>query len=135
MIVMDSSAVVAILIGEPDQEKFVDIIGKSALCFMSAANLLETRIVLFNRKRDAATHILDAFIVDAGAEIIAVTRQTSDIAFEAFLRYGKGQGSGAGLNYGDCFSYALAKEMDLPLLFKGNDFAQTDIPAATKAFS
>ena len=135
MIVMDSSAVGAILIGEPDQEKFVDIIGKSALCFMSAANLLETRIVLFNRKRDAATHILDAFIVDAGAEIIAVTRQTSDIAFEAFLRYGKGQGSGAGLNYGDCFSYALAKEMDLPLLFKGNDFAQTDIPAATKAFS
>lgn len=135
MIVMDSSAVVAILIGEPDQEKFVDIIGKSALCFMSAANLLETRIVLFNRKRDAATHILDAFIVDAGAEIIAVTRQTSDIAFEAFLRYGKGQGSGAGLNYGDCFSYALAKEMDLPLLFKGNDFAQTDITAATETFS
>jgi ribonuclease VapC len=69
-------------------------------------------------------------LTDAEIQIVDVTRQTSDIAFDAFLRYGKGQGKGAGLNFGDCFSYALAKEMDLPLLFKGNDFSQTDLVAA-----
>ncbi|MBT3535636.1 MAG: type II toxin-antitoxin system VapC family toxin [Rhodospirillaceae bacterium] len=135
MIVLDSSAVIAILRGEPEQERFVEIIDNVESCHMSAATLLETRIVLFNRKRESATHVLDAFIADTAIDIVDVTRQTTDIAFEAFLRYGKGQGSGASLNFGDCFSYALAKQMDLPLLFKGNDFSQTDIVTAASIYS
>ena len=135
MIVLDSSAVIAILRGEPEQERFVEIIDNVESCHMSAATLLETRIVLFNRKRESATHVLDAFIADTAIDIVDVTRQTTDIAFEAFLRYGKGQGSGASLNVGDCSSYALAKQMDLPLLCKGNDFSQTDIVTAASIYS
>ena len=134
MIVMDSSAVVAILRDEPERQQFIDIIDRSEYCYFSAANMLETRIVLHNLLRERSSIALDAFFADTNPKVIDVTRKTSDVAFEAFLRYGKGQGKGAGLNFGDCFSYALAKEMDLPLLFKGNDFSQTDIRVATQEY-
>ena len=135
MIVVDSSAVVAILRDEPERQQFITIFDESEKCYISAATLLETRIVLHNQLLDGASVSLDAFLSGTDTQISDVSRTTSDIAFEAFLRYGKGQGIGAGLNFGDCFSYALAKQMNLPLLYKGNDFSQTDIQAATKTTS
>jgi|APSaa5957512535_1039671.scaffolds.fasta_scaffold85078_3 ribonuclease VapC len=130
MIVLDTSAIIAIIYNEEERQLFIEIIDRTQARFLSAASLLETKIVLHRRLRESASITLGSFLTDAEIQIVDVTRQTSDIAFDAFLRYGKGQGKGAGLNFGDCFSYALAKEMDLPLLFKGNDFSQTDLVAA-----
>ncbi|MBT3331742.1 MAG: type II toxin-antitoxin system VapC family toxin [Rhodospirillaceae bacterium] len=128
--VLDTSAIIAIIYNEEERQLFIEIIDRTQARFLSAASLLETKIVLHRRLRESASITLGSFLTDAEIQIVDVTRQTSDIAFDAFLRYGKGQGKGAGLNFGDCFSYALAKEMDLPLLFKGNDFSQTDLVAA-----
>ena len=130
MIVLDTSAIIAIIYNEEERQLFIEIIDRTQARFLSAASLLETKIVLHRRLRESASITLGSFLTDAEIQIVDVSRQTSDIAFDAFLRYGKGQGKGAGLNFGDCFSYALAKEMDLPLLFKGNDFSQTDLVAA-----
>ena len=130
MIVLDTSAIIAIIYNEEERQLFIEIIDRTQARFLSAASLLETKIVLHRRLRESASITLGSFLTDAEIQIVDVTRQTSDIAFDAFLRYGKGQGKGAGLNFGDCFSYALAKEMDLPLLFKGNDFSQTDLVAS-----
>ncbi|MDP6689615.1 MAG: type II toxin-antitoxin system VapC family toxin [Alphaproteobacteria bacterium] len=133
--VVDTSAIIAILRDEPERRRFNEIIESVDACYFSTASLLETRIVLHSRKRDRVLLTLDGFMSEADIEIVDVSRDIAEIAFDAFRKYGKGQGKGAGLNYGDCFSYALAKEMDLPLLFKGNDFSQTDIRAATELYS
>ena len=93
---------------------------------ISAATLLESRMVA---KRDNCLSELAELLVTLDAEIIAVDQAQADIAFQGFLRYWKGQHP-AGLNFGDCFSYALAKAYDEPLLFKGDDFPRTDIAAA-----
>ncbi len=130
MIVIDSSAIVAILRNEPEKRALSEIVVSADVCYMSAATLLETRIVLFRRFGEGAELAIDAFVENLGVKIIDVTRETADIAFDAFRHYGKGMGHAASLNFGDCFSYALAKQMDLPLLYKGNDFPQTDIPSA-----
>ncbi|MDP6875016.1 MAG: type II toxin-antitoxin system VapC family toxin [Alphaproteobacteria bacterium] len=133
--VIDTSAIIAILRDEPERRRFNEIIESVDACYFSTASLLETRIVLHSRKRDRVLLTLDGFMSEADIEIVDVSRDIAEIAFDAFRKYGKGQGKGARLNYGDCFSYALAKEMDLPLLFKGNDFSQTDIRAATELYS
>ena len=97
--------------------------------YLSAANLLEARMVLFGRNRNFPDD-LDDFLQQVRIQIEPVTEQQSDIAFEAFKRFGKGSGHKAGLNFGDCLAYALAKERGIPLLFKGDDFSHTDITAA-----
>ena len=100
---------------------------------MSAATLLELTIVLATRNRQAAPDTIreiDEFVLSAAMAVEAVTEEQTQIARIAYLRYGKGTGHPAQLNFGDCFAYALAKAMDVPLLYKGDDFAKTDIHSA-----
>ena len=128
--VVDTSALVAIMGNEPERHRFNRMIEAAAATYVSAASLLETRIVLFARSRDSAVLALDAFLLKSGMIVTGVSPRIADIAFDAYRRYGKGTGHGAALNYGDCFAYALAKHLGAPLLFKGDDFSQTDIQAA-----
>lgn len=133
MIVVDSSAVVAIFRQEDDADDFARSIATDDDPIMSAANLVETSIVLRGLKKSAphkAERWLDEFIKAAGIRIEPVTVDQAHAARSAHLQFGKGTGHGAALNYGDCFAYALAKEMEAPLLCKGTDFRLTDIGIA-----
>jgi len=130
VIVIDSSAVIAIFRQEDDVPYYVRCIATDDDPIMSVVNILETSIVLRGLKKippDKAERWLDEFIETAGIRIEPVTQEQARAARSAHLRFGKGTGHDAALNYGDCFSYALAKEMNAPLLCKGNDFPKTDI--------
>lgn len=129
MIVVDTSALIAILDREPDAALYAEAIAEADSPLISAATLLELHIVMLNRRGARAAQIVDRLIQDAGFQIEYFTAQHLELAREAYARYGKGRNS-AGLNYGDCFSYALAKATGLPLLFKGEDFSKTDLPSA-----
>ena len=128
--VIDTSALIAIMGDEPERHTFNKLIEAAVDPCISAATLLETRMVLFARSGDTAILALDAFLLKSGMTVVEVSPRLADIAFDAHRHFGKGTGHGANLNYGDCFSYALAKYLDVPLLFKGNDFSQTDIASA-----
>jgi ribonuclease VapC len=133
MIVVDSSAIIAIFRQEDDAEDYAKGIATDDDPIMSAANLVETSIVLRGLKKVApeqAERWLDDFIEAAGIRIEPVTPDQAQAARSAHLRFGKGTGHRAALNCGDCFAYALAKAMDAPLLCKGNDFRLTDIGIA-----
>ncbi|HEX2229569.1 MAG TPA: type II toxin-antitoxin system VapC family toxin [Candidatus Binatia bacterium] len=127
--VVDTSALIAILDREPDAALYAEAIAEADAPLISAATLLELHIVMLNRRGAAAAQIVDQLVKDAGFQIENFTAQYLELAREAYARYGKGRNT-AGLNYGDCFSYALAKATGLPLLFKGEDFSKTDLPAA-----
>ena len=129
MIVVDTSALIAILDREPDAALYAEAIAETDSPLISAATLLELHIVMLNRHGGRAGQLVDRLIQDAGFQIEHFTAQHLELAREAYARYGKGRNS-AGLNYGDCFSYALAKATGLPLLFKGEDFSKTDLVAA-----
>ncbi|MDE2667663.1 MAG: type II toxin-antitoxin system VapC family toxin [Acidobacteriota bacterium] len=131
--VVDTSALVAIMNDEPERRQFNELIEAATATYVSAASLLETRIVLFARTGDSAVLALDAFLLKSGMMVMEVAPRIADIAFDAYRRYGKSSGHGASLNYGDCFSYALARHLDAPLLFKGEDFAKTDVRSAAEA--
>jgi ribonuclease VapC len=124
--IVDTSALIAILRKEQGYQSFIETLLKADRVRISAATLLESRMVAH---RDNGLAELAELLVTLDAEIIAVDQAQTDVAFQGFLRYGKGQHP-AGLNFGDCFSYALAKVYDEPLLFKGNDFPRTDIDTA-----
>jgi ribonuclease VapC len=129
--IADSSAVIAILHREPEARNFLRALSVAPICRISAATYLETGVVLVRREPTGmAREALDTLIVDHGIVIEPVTREQARIALDAFGRFGKGSGHPASLNYGDCFSYALAKDTGEPLLFKGNDFSQTDLVPA-----
>ncbi|WP_432347239.1 type II toxin-antitoxin system VapC family toxin [Shinella yambaruensis] len=130
MIVLDTSALIAILTDEPERRAFNEAIERAATRMMSAATLLETKIVLFARHGGAGVNALDAFLLRGDIQVAPVTAAQAELAFEAFRRFGRGTGHAAHLNYGDCFSYALARENDAPLLFKGGDFRHTDVEPA-----
>lgn len=130
--VIDTSALIAILSDEPERRLFNEAIEAASSVCISAATLLETRMILHARSGEGAVMALEAFLRKADIEVVDVTAEQSDTAFDAYRRYGKGTGHGASLNYGDCFSYALAKHLNAPLLFKGNDFSRTDIASATE---
>jgi ribonuclease VapC len=119
-------AVVAILFKEAEAEWFESAVLRDAMRYMSAASLLESSIVLDCRYGDKAFEKLDGFIIRTGIEIVPVSAAQAQVARDAFRKYGKGRHK-AGLNFGDCFSYALAKVSGEPLLSKGNDFAFTDL--------
>ena len=129
MIVVDTSALIAILDREPDAALYAEAIAEADSPLISAATLLELHIVMLNRHGGRAGQLVDRLIQDAGFQIEHFTTQHLELAREAYARYGKGRNS-AGLNYGDCFFYALAKATGLPLLFKGSDFSKTDLVAA-----
>lgn len=130
MIVLDTSALVAILADEPERRAFNEAIENAAVRLVSAATLLEAKMVLFARYGGGGVNALDAFLSRAEVHVEPVTAAQAELAFEAFRRFGRGTGHPAHLNYGDCFSYALARENAAPLLFKGGDFGQTDIETA-----
>ena len=130
MIAIDSSALVAILQNEPDALLFAEAIGAADLAVVSAVTCFETSMVLAGRVQDeTAWRPLDALIARAQIEIVPFDAEQAGLAREAFLRYGKGRHA-AGLNFGDCAAYALAKSKGAPLLYKGADFAKTDIVSA-----
>ncbi len=130
MIVVDSSALIAILRREPEADSFLQVIAAADGCLLASVSLLETSMVLAGRTGDATSWSeLDALVARAAIEVVAQDAGLAEEARETFLRYGKGRHP-AGLNLGDCASYALAKARDLPLLFKGNDFSKTDLTAA-----
>jgi ribonuclease VapC len=127
MIVVDSSALIAILFDEPERQAFKDIVTSGERCVVSAVNLHETATVLRTRSGTAAVDRLWLFIENVALEIIPFDEAQVRSAAVAFDRYGKGIDPKARLNLGDCAAYALAKSLNAPLLFKGNDFSQTDL--------
>lgn len=128
--VVDTSAIMAILMGEPDREDMLRRIDRSEVSRMSAAATLELTIVVSGKKTSDLLARIDPLLERLRVRIEPVTLEQGRLARAAFLAYGKGRHK-AQLNFGDTFSYALAKAMSEPLLFKGNDFSQTDIkPAA-----
>ncbi len=125
--VIDTSAIFAAIAAESDSAMYRAAIKTAPIRLMSAVTLLETRIVVLSRLGSGAIAALDELMKRAEIVEVPFDRQQNDIAFDAFKRYGKGRGHPAQLNFIDCAAYALARSRDLPLLFKGNDFAQTDI--------
>jgi ribonuclease VapC len=124
--VIETSAIIAVLLNEANAIGIARAIESCSPRLLSAANLLEASIVIESRKGEAGGRELDLLIYRAAIEIVAVDQDQAEIARLAWRRFGKGRHP-AGLNYGDCFAYALAKSRRLPLLFQGDDFSQTDI--------
>ncbi len=129
--VIDTSAIIAILSDEPERRTFNDTIGRAETCVMSTATFIEASIVMESSRGYEGLRDFDLLVASAGIELVAVDSDQAHLARNAFRQYGKGRHPAA-LNFGDCFSYALAKATGLPLLFKGGDFARTDIPAASE---
>ena len=127
--VIDTSALAAIFFHEPERDAFRSAILAASSRLISAATALEAGMVIEGRKGGGAGREFDLFIVRAQIQIVPVDAELADLARSAWRKYGKGRHP-AGLNFGDCFSYALAKATGEPLLFKGDDFSRTDIPAA-----
>ena len=127
--IIDTSAVLAVLLGETDAEHYEKTIARALPRRMSVVGLLEAAIVLESRGGTAAADELDLFLQTAEIELVAVTMEQAQTARRAWRRFGKGNHP-AGLNFGDCFAYALAHTSKEPLLFKGEDFSRTDIEAA-----
>ena len=130
--VIDTSALIAILLNEAESEAFAKAIAADPKRLISAFNLLETAIVIEAKKGEAGGIELDLLLHRARMEIVAISAEQVELARTAWRLYGKGNHP-AGLNIGDCCAYALAKYSGEPLLFKGGDFALTDIPSALPA--
>jgi ribonuclease VapC len=128
--VIDTSAIVAIFLHEPEAPDFEESIAHATTRLMSAVTRVELSFVLEGRTRGPGAAEIARFLADTHIEVAAVTPQQADMAIDAFRRFGKGRHR-ARLNIGDCFAYALAKATGLPLLFKGGDFALTDIRSAS----
>ncbi len=121
--IVDSSAIVAIVWVEPEAEQFVSAIVGNSGATMSAGNYLETSIVIDRDRNPALSARLDTTLNKLAIEITPVTEAQAKLARQAYRDFGKGSGHPAKLNFGDCFAYALATERGEPLLFKGDDFA------------
>ena len=124
--VLDTSAVVAVLQNETERRKFNEAIEASESRSLSTASFVECSMILESRYGADGVRDLDLFIAKAQVSLVPVDEQQANLARRAFQKFGKGRHP-AGLNFGDCFSYALSRALDLPLLFKGNDFDQTDV--------
>ena len=127
--VIDSSAVLAILLAEPERERFFQAIAADPVRLISSVNALEASMVIENRQHRAGGRELDLLLHRSGVEVVASTAEHFEVAREAWRRFGKGNHP-ASLNLGDCFAYALSQVSGEPLLFKGNDFSQTDVTPA-----
>ena len=127
--VVDSSAVLAILLNEPERDEFVDALSAAAVRLMSSVNVLEAAVVVSSRKGPHGGRELDLLLHRAEIDVTPFTTDHLRLARDAYERYGKGRHP-AGLNLGDCCAYALARYSREPLLFKGNDFPRTDVTPA-----
>ncbi|MCR5857769.1 type II toxin-antitoxin system VapC family toxin [Mesorhizobium sp. J428] len=130
--VIDSSALIAILVVEPEADSFNHFLDLNLASFISAATVHEVFSVVVRRKFVDGVARLERILELIDPEIVAFDARQLSVARVAYIRYGRGTGHPAGLNLGDCFSYALAKSRNLPLLFKGDDFIHTDIEPALK---
>lgn len=124
--VIDTSAMLAILQDEPERDSFAERISAAAVCRISAASFVEASMVLESRHGAEGVRLLDLLIESAGVEVVPVDFGQARIARQAFADFGKGRHPAA-LNYGDCFVYALARQLGEPLLCKGEDFSLTDL--------
>jgi ribonuclease VapC len=129
-LILDTSAIVAILREEPGFERYARSLAESSGTRISAGTYLETAIVVDANRDPVLSGRLDDLLGVAAVRVEPVTRQHAELARQAFRAFGKGSGHAAALNFGDCFAYALARATGEPLLFKGRDFAQTDVAAA-----
>jgi ribonuclease VapC len=123
MIALDTSALIAIFFKEPEADGFLSILDQNTIIYISAGSYVELHSVLHHKKRPEIIRKIDQFMEEAGIRIHPVTQDQAIIARQAYVKY-------SALNFGDSFSYALAKDLDIPLLFKGDDFPQTDIQFA-----
>jgi ribonuclease VapC len=129
-VVVATSALGAVLLGEPECDRFLSVLADTPDALISAATLLEASIVMQAKTGDDGVADLDELLMVAAVRCVAIDSAQAHVARDAFQRVGKGRAT-AGLNFGDCFSYALAKVTDRPLLFKGGDFGQTDLRSAS----
>ena len=128
--VIDSSVVVAILSGEPGSELFLSAIEDDENCVISNATVLETKFVMLRKYGPEGAKGVDKFLFEAGVDLADLNSPQTEIAYDGYERFGKGQGHPAQLNMGDCFSYALAIYRSDMLLFKSNDFSHTEVEIA-----
>ena len=128
--IIDTSALIAILSAEDDAAAMAYAIEEAAVRRISAANYLETAVVIDSSRDPIASRRFDELVEVAVLSVEPVTREQARIAREAYRDFGKGSGHKAGLNFGDCFAYALAKSAGEPLLYKGDDFVHTDVTPA-----
>lgn len=128
--ILDSSAIVAVLRAEEYASNYAQAIASAPKCRVSAVNYVEAAVVIDSSRDPVASRRFDDFFRVSRVVVETVTPNQAQIARQAYRDFGKGRHK-AGLNFGDCFAYALAKELDEPLLFKGDDFRHTDIEAAT----
>lgn len=127
--ILDTSAIMAILIDEPERQRFEAAIAQARALALSAATLVELTTVSGRKRGPDFWPVLDEYLRGAEVQIIPFTAEHAALAREGWRRYGKGRHPAA-LNLGDCFSYALAKARNEPLLFKGREFSETDVKAA-----
>ncbi len=130
MIVIDTSAIVAIALDEPERAGFLRVIESAERALISTVSVVEARMVVHGRRGQRAVVLLDDLLRLPPFEMVPAGVAELDAAYAAFVAFGKGSGHPAGLNFGDVFSYALAKVRGLPLLFKGEDFSKTDLRCA-----
>ena len=126
--IIDTSALIAILLGEPESARLAKAIGGNSVRLMSAFSALETAIVIEARKGESGGRELDLLLHRTQIDIVPLNAEQMALARNAWRRFGKGRHS-AGLNLGDCCAYALSQYAGYPLLFKGDDFPQTDLQA------
>ena len=131
--IIDTSALIAILRAEPDASEMAQAIEMAQVRRISAANWVETAVVIDASRDPVASRRFDELVQIAELQVEPVTHDQAQIARDAYRDFGKGSGHKAGLNFGDCFAYALAKSAGESLLFKGNDFGHTDITPALPA--
>lgn len=125
--IIDTSAILAILLGEPESEKFIEVVASTKNPKMSAASYLEAALRIDWNNDPVASQLLDELLINLEIEIVPVTFEQAKIARAANKDFEKRSTYPASLNYSDCFTYALAKQLRQPLLFKGNDFIHTDL--------
>lgn len=130
MIVADTSAIVAIAFAEPEREAFVRVLEGTDQVLVSSVSVVESRMVVHGRRGQRAVVLLDDLLRLPKFDVVPPGLAETNAAYAAFVAFGKGSGHPAGLNFGDVFSYALAKVRGLPLLYKGSDFSETDIASA-----
>ena len=128
--IIDSSAILAIVRNEPERQAFITAIADASRRLLAAPNLLEAAIVVERLGDPTLVREFDTVLADLQVESVPFTAAHAQIARDAYRDFGKGSGHPAQLNFGDCFAYALAKDADEPLLCKGNDFVHTDIRSA-----
>jgi ribonuclease VapC len=130
--ILDTSALITLIEGEPEADMFLDLIARSPQVNISAATYLEASIVIDSRNNPVLSRSLDTLLDDLAVTIEPVTGEQAVVARQAYRDFGKGRQHPAQLNFGDCFSYALASTTGQPLLFKGKDFSHTDVRFAAR---